>query len=209
MNINEIYEHIDYTLLKPEARPSEIIELCETAQEMGCASVCIPSAYVREMHYLFPDLKICTVVGFPLGNNDTLVKVYEAKQAVEHGAEEIDMVINIGAVKSGAWSFVLYEIERVKKAIGDKILKVIVETCMLTEEELIEVTKVVDHSSAEYIKTSTGFNGYGATYNCVNVIKQNIEHGTKVKASGGIKNETEAWLYIMLGADRLGMSRLP
>ena len=205
-----IYEHIDYTLLKATATYNDIYNLCKEAEEKGCASVCIPSCYVPFVYEHFPTLTICTVIGFPLGNSSTATKVAEATEAVENGAEEIDMVINVAYLKHGLYYAVKNEIEAVRETIEDNIiLKVIIETCYLTEEEIAIATRIVDESSADYVKTSTGFGSRGASFEDVIIIKENIHNGTKIKASGGIRTKEDMKKYIALGCDRIGASQLP
>jgi deoxyribose-phosphate aldolase len=204
-----IYEHIDYTLLKPTATHQDIWNLCEKAKEKGCASVCIPSCFVPFVADHFPTLTICTVVGFPLGNSSMATKVAEAREAVYYGANEIDMVINIAYLKHGLYYAVQKEIEEVKNAIGDRILKVIIETCYLNEDEIAIATKLVDESSADFVKTSTGFGTRGASFRDIIVMKSVITNGTKIKASGGIRTIEDMVKYIVLGCDRIGASKLP
>lgn len=204
-----IYEHIDYTLLKPTATKKDIFELCRKALIKNCASVCIPSHFVEFAHKHFPSLTICTVVGFPLGNSTTETKIAEAIDAIYHGAKEIDMVINIGELKNGNIHYVINEIEKVKRAIPCNILKVIIETCYLTKEEIILATGAVDLTYADYIKTSTGFGTRGASFEDILIMKKYIHHGTKIKASGGIRTKEEMEKYIALGCDRIGASKLP
>lgn len=204
-----IYGHIDYTLLKATATVNDIFNLCAKAEEEKCASVCIPSGFVSIMHELFPSLTICTVVGFPLGNSSISTKVFEAKEAIESGAKEVDMVINISEMKRGNIGYIKNEIEEVKKAVGNNVLKVIIETCYLTKAEIAIVTKVVDESSADYVKTSTGFGDYGARIEDVIVMKNAIHNGTKIKASGGIRTKEDMIKYLELGCDRIGASKLP
>ena len=204
-----IYSHIDYTLLKATTTYEDIWNLCEEAKEKGCASVCIPSCFVPFVADHFPTLTICTVVGFPLGNSSMATKVTEAREAVYYGADEIDMVINIGYLKHGQYYAVKREIEEVKEAIGDRVLKVIIETCYLDEEEIAIATRLVDNSSADYVKTSTGFGSRGASFEDVMIMKANITHDTKIKASGGIRTKEEMMKYILLGCDRIGASKLP
>lgn len=204
-----IYEHIDYTLLKPTATYNDVYNLCKKAEEKGCASVCIPSYFVPFAHELFPTLTICTVVGFPLGNSSTITKVVETRNAINKGATEIDMVINISALKSGNYNYIKEEIKEVKRAVGNHILKVIIETCYLTEEEIAIATKIVDNSSADFIKTSTGFGSRGASFDDILIMKKYIHHGTKIKASGGIHTLEEMKKYIVLGCERIGASQLP
>lgn len=206
-----IYEHIDYTLLKATATYNDIWNLCEEAKEKGCASVCIPSCYVPFVHEHFPTLTICTVVGFPLGNSSTATKVAEAIEAVENGANEIDMVINIAHLKHGLYYAIESEIEQIREAIGyGVILKVIIETCYLTEEEIAIATILIDKTSADYVKTSTGFGSRGASFEDILIIKENIcGNDTKIKASGGIRTKEDMMKYIALGCDRIGASKLP
>ena len=209
-----IYEHIDYTLLKATATNNDIWNLCEKAVEKGCASVCIPSHYVDFVYSFFPTLKICTVVGFPLGNCNTMAKVKEAESAVYDGANEIDMVINIGDMKNGNYHLIKEEIEtiyeRINRIDGRKIiLKVIIETCYLTNEEIAIATKIVDNTSADYVKTSTGFGTRGASFEDIVIMKENIYNDTKIKASGGIRTKEEMIKYLELGCDRIGASKLP
>ena len=208
-----IYEHIDYTLLKATATNNDIWNLCEEAVEKGCASVCIPSHYVGFVYDFFPTLKICTVVGFPLGNCNTMAKVKEAESAVYDGANEIDMVINIGDMKNGNYHLIKKEIdtisERIKKIDDGVNLKVIIETCYLTNEEIAIATRIVDESDADYVKTSTGFGSRGASFKDIEIIKANIHNYTKIKASGGIRTKKDMEKYLELGCDRIGASKLP
>lgn len=207
MNINN---YIDYTLLKATATYNDIYNLCKKAEEKGCASVCIPSCYVPFVYNHFPTLTICTVVGFPLGNSSTATKVAEATEAVENGANEIDMVINIAYLKHGLYYAVEDEIEQVRNAIGyGTVLKVIIETCELNNEEIAIATRLVDESSADYVKTSTGFGSHGASFEDIIIMKENIRNGTKIKASGGIRTKEDMMKYIALGCDRIGASKLP
>lgn len=204
-----IYEHIDYTLLKPTATYNDIWNLCEEAVKKDCASVCIPSCFIPFVYEHFPTLTICTVVGFPLGNCSTATKIAEAKEAIENGADEIDMVINIAHLKHGLYYAVKSEIEQVREAITYGTLKVIIETCYLTEDEIAIATRIVDDSSADYVKTSTGFGTRGASFEDIIIIKENIHNDTKIKASGGIRTKEDMMKYIMLGCDRIGASKLP
>ena len=205
-----IYEHIDYTLLKATASYDDIYNLCEEANEKGCASVCIPSCYVPFVFDHCPAVTICTVVGFPLGNSSTDAKVAEAESAVYYGASEIDLVMNIALFKNGQKYAVKNEIERVREAIGDDtILKVIIETCYLEEWEIESATRLVDSTSADYVKTSTGFGTRGASFEDIILMKKNVPNGTKIKASGGIRTKEEMMKYIALGCDRIGASQLP
>ena len=208
-----IYEHIDYTLLKATTTNEDIWNLCEKAVEKGCASVCIPSCYVPFVYDFFPTLKICTVVGFPLGSSNTETKVKEAMSAVYDGANEIDMVINIADMKNGNYHLIRKEIETIHKKIKEiddgVILKVIIETCYLTEKEIAIATKIVDNTTAEYIKTSTGFGTRGASFKDIEIMKANIHNDTKIKASGGIRTREDMEKYIEMGCDRIGASTLP
>lgn len=205
-----IYEHIDYTLLKATATYNDIYNLCKKAEEKGCASVCIPSCYVPFVYNHFPTLTICTVVGFPLGNCSTKAKIEETKKAIKDGAKEIDMVINIGDIKHGNYNHILEEINQIKyETFPNGILKVIIETCYLTDEEIAIATKIVDDSSADYVKTSTGFGTRGASFEDIMIMKENIHNGTKIKASGGIRTKSDMMMYIALGCDRIGASKLP
>lgn len=204
-----IYEHIDYTLLKATATYNDIWNLCKEADEKGCASVCIPSHFVDFVYNHFPALTICTVVGFPLGNSTTEIKIAEAQQAVDNGAEEIDMVMNIGELKNGNIWYVKEEINKIACVVGVRTLKVIIETCYLTDEEIALATQIVDESLADYVKTSTGFGTRGASFEDIIIMKENIHNGTLIKASGGIRTKEDMMKYIMLGCDRIGASKLP
>lgn len=203
-----IYEHIDYTLLKATATYNDIWNLCEEAEKKGCASVCIPPHFVGFVADHFPTLNICTVVGFPLGNSTIETKVAEAKEAKANGADEIDMVINIGELKNGNYPYIRKEIDSVVNATG-WIVKVIIETCYLTDEEIAIATKIVDESNADYVKTSTGFGTRGASFEDIMIMKENIHNGTLIKASGGIRTKEDMMKYITLGCDRIGASKLP
>lgn len=205
----EILKYVDHTLLKQESTWEEIKELCDDAIKYDTASVCIPPSFVKQaQEYVERKLKICTVIGFPNGYNTTDVKVYETRNAIKNGADEIDMVINIGWVKQGEYKEILDEINDVKEACGDKILKVIIETCLLTEEEKIELCKIVSVSKADYIKTSTGFSKAGATIEDIQLFKKYMVEGKGIKAAGGISNFEDAENFIKEGATRLGTSRL-
>lgn len=205
----KLTNYIDYTLLKPTATYNDIYNLCVNAEENECASVCIPSYFVPFAHELFPTLTICTVVGFPLGNSSTITKVVETRNAIKNGATEIDMVINISALKNGNYNYIKEEIKEVKRAVNNHILKVIIETCYLTEEEIAIATKIVDNSSADFVKTSTGFGSRGASFDDIVIMKNAITHGTKIKASGGIRTKEDMIKYITLGCERIGASKLP
>ncbi len=206
MTNQEILCHIDHTLLKPTATWAQIEELCRQAIEYKTASVCIPPCYIAQARAAFPQLCLCTVIGFPLGYNTTACKVFEAKEAVEQGADEIDMVINRGWVKEGNYRMVTEEIAAVRAAAKGKILKVIVETCDLTEEELKELCRCVSKAGADFIKTSTGFGAAGATYEAVKIMAENVAPGVRIKAAGGIRTREEMETYLALGCDRLGTS---
>lgn len=209
MDKKEILSRVDHTLLKQTATWEQIEKLCREGMEYSTASVCIPPCYVKQAKEFVGDkLAICTVIGFPNGNMTTAVKVFETKDALENGADEIDMVINIGMVKAGLYDLVLDEIRQIKAACGDKCLKVIIETCLLTEEEKKEMCRVVTESGADFIKTSTGFSTAGATPEDVVLMRKYSGPQVKVKAAGGIASIEDAVHFIDLGADRLGTSRL-
>ncbi len=212
MDFKEILAKCDHTMLTQTATWKEIKNLCDEGIDNGCASVCIPASYVRQTaDYLRnkeTKLKICTVIGFPNGYSTTRVKVFEAEDAVLNGANEIDMVINLGWVKDKKYDDVLEEIKAVKEACHGRILKVIIETCLLTEEEKLKMCKVVTDSGADYIKTSTGFSKSGATPQDVALFKANVGKNVKIKAAGGIGTLDDADLFLKLGASRLGTSRI-
>ncbi|MBR4933301.1 MAG: deoxyribose-phosphate aldolase [Clostridia bacterium] len=209
MDIKEILSKVDHTLLRVDARYDEITALIDDAVKYGCASVCIPPSYVKSAsEYAGGKIKICTVIGFPNGYNVTAVKCAEAEDAVKNGADEIDMVINVGMVKNGRFDDVQGEIRAVKAACGGKLLKVIIETCLLTEEEKIRMCQVVSASGADYIKTSTGFAGGGATAADVALMARHVTGGLKIKAASGISTIADAEEFIGLGASRLGTSRI-
>ena len=209
MNTKEILAKVDHTLLSPSATWAEIKAICDDGIKYSTASVCIPPSYVkRAAEYVSGRLKICTVIGFPNGYNTTAVKCAETEDAVKNGADEIDMVINIGLVKDGQYDAVLDEIKAIKKACGGKLLKVIIETCLLNEEEKIRLCQTVSESGADYIKTSTGFSTGGATFADVELMRKNSSPDLKVKAAGGISSLEDAEKMIALGADRLGTSRI-
>ena len=209
MNKNEILNIVDHTLLAQTATWEEIKEILDDAIKYDTASACIPASYVKQAaDYVAGKLPICTVIGFPNGYSTTAVKVVETADAVVNGAEEIDMVINIGWVKDGRFDEVLAEIKAIKEACQGKLLKVIIETCLLTEEEKIKMCEVVTESGAEYIKTSTGFSTSGATFEDVALMKKYVGPDVKIKAAGGISSFDDAERFIELGADRLGTSRL-
>ncbi len=209
MDVKEILSRCDHTLLKQEATWQQIKEVCDDGRNYECASVCIPPAYVRQAaEYVGNDLKICTVIGFPNGYATTEVKVFETEDAIRCGADEIDMVVNIGWVKDGRWDDILEELRAVKTSCQGRILKVIVEACLLTEEEKIKLCQLVTQAGADYIKTSTGFSTGGATREDVALFKAHVGPGVKVKAAGGIRTLQDAEEFIALGADRLGTSAI-
>lgn len=209
MEKRELLSRLDHTLLKQTATWEEIRRICEEGIKYQTASVCIPPCYVkRAKEYVQDKVNICTVIGFPNGNTTTAVKVLETRDAVENGADEIDMVINLGMVKERDYDRVLEEIQAVKQACGGKVLKVIIETCLLTEDEKLEMCRVVTRSGAEYIKTSTGFSTGGATFADVELMRKHVGEQVKVKAAGGISSVEDAEKFLDLGADRLGTSRL-
>ena len=209
MTREEILSHVDHTLLKPEATWPQIKVICDEAVENHTASICINTCYVRQaVEYLAGRIPVCCVVGFPLGAMDTESKAFEAKKAIENGASEVDMVINIGWVKDGLYDKVLDEIKAIKGHCDGRLLKVIIETCLLTEAEKIEMCRVVSESGADYIKTSTGFGGGGATREDVALFKAHVAPHVKIKAAGGIADLNDAKDFIALGADRLGTSRI-
>lgn len=198
--------YVDHTLLKPTATWNQIKTLCEEAMKYHTASVCIPCSFISRAHEAFPELNLCTVVGFPLGYSTTASKLFETREALHNGASEIDMVVNLGDVKEGNFDKVTEEIRELKKACGDKILKVIIETCYLTEEEKIELCHCVTDGGADFIKTSTGFGSAGATFDDIKLFKEHIGPGVKIKAAGGIRTYEDIVTYIELGCDRLGCS---
>lgn len=209
MDQKDIFGKVDHTLLLQGATWEEIRQICEDAMAYGTASVCIPPSYVKQAHeYMGDRMAVCTVIGFPNGYNTTAVKEFEAKDAIAAGAEEIDMVINIGWVKDGRYDLVEEEICTLKKACGDKILKVIIETCLLTEDEKIQMCETVTKAGADYIKTSTGFSTAGATFEDVALFAAHVGENVKIKAAGGISSFDDAEEFIRLGADRLGTSRI-
>jgi deoxyribose-phosphate aldolase len=206
MTNEEILKRIDHTLLKMTASWEEIKTLCDEAVKFNTASVCVPPSYVNSIHNEFKGLNICTVIGFPLGYSITAAKVLEAERAVLSGANEIDMVINAGDVKNNRFDFALEEIKLVKKACGEKILKVIIETCYLTEDEKIRLCKIVTEAGADFIKTSTGFGTAGAALADVELFKKHIGAGVKIKAAGGVKTRDDLESFITAGAARIGTS---
>ena len=209
MEKREILKRLDHTLLKPDATWEQIQTLCDEGIENQTASVCIPPSFVRRAkEYVGDKLKICTVIGFPNGYMTTAAKVAETADAVANGADEIDMVINIGCVKEGRYARVLQEIKEIKEACQGRVLKVIIETCLLTRDEKIQMCRVVTEAGADYIKTSTGFSTGGATFDDVAILREHVGPEVKVKAAGGISTAEDAEKFIRLGADRLGTSRL-
>ncbi|MGN0573991.1 MAG: deoxyribose-phosphate aldolase [Acutalibacteraceae bacterium] len=209
MDINKILSHCDHTLLAVDAKWEEIKQICDDGIKYKTASVCIPASFVKQAsEYADEKVKICTVIGFPNGYSTTASKVFEAADAVENGADEIDMVINIGWVKDGRFDDVLNEIKAVKSACKGKILKVIIETCLLTDEEKIKMCRIVTDSGADYIKTSTGFSKGGATKEDIILFSKNIGGNVKMKAAGGIRSFEDAEAFLELGCDRLGTSAI-
>lgn len=209
MDRNDIFKTVDHTLLTQGATWAEIKEICDDAVAYGAASVCIPPSYVkRAWDYLKGKMPVCTVIGFPNGYNTTKTKVFETRDAIENGAEEIDMVINIGDLKDRNYEKIQAEIEEIKAACGEKVLKVIIETCLLTEEEKIRMCQVVTEAGADFIKTSTGFSTAGATFDDIKLFAAHVGPGVKMKAAGGIKSFEDAEKFISLGASRLGTSRI-
>ena len=208
MDRKEILSHVDHTLLKPEATWPQIQTLCDEAIAYGCASVCINTCYVKQaVDYMAGRCKVCCVVGFPLGAMDTASKAFEARTAIENGASEVDMVINIGRLKNGEYDAVRDDIKAVKAAVGDKVLKVIIETCLLTDEEKIKMCDIVPEAGADFIKTSTGFSTGGATFHDVQLFAEHVKGRCKIKAAGGISTVEDIEKFLDLGADRLGTSR--
>ena len=207
--LRDILSRVDHTLLAQGATWKEIQAICDDGIKYGCASVCNPASYVKQAaEYVSGKIAVCTVIGFPNGYDTTAAKCFEAADAVKNGASEIDMVINVGWVKDGLYDRVLEEIRQVKAACGGKLLKVIIETCLLTDAEKIELCRVVSQSGADYIKTSTGFGGGGATREDVALFKAHVAPHVKIKAAGGIANLDDARDFVALGADRLGTSRI-
>ena len=209
MNINEILSKVDHTLLAQTSTWEQIKQTCDDAVKYKAASACIPPSFVkRAKEHVGENLAICTVIGFPNGYMTTPVKVFETKEALKDGADEIDMVINIGDLKDGNHEAVLSEISQIKQACGDKILKVIIETCLLTEEEMITMCDLVTRAKADYIKTSTGFSTAGAKREDIILFRKHLGENVKIKAAGGISSLEDAEDFIALGADRLGTSRI-
>ena len=209
MNTSDVLKIVDHTLLAQTATWAQIREILDDAMKYHTASACIPAAYVKQAaEYVQGRLPICTVIGFPNGYSTTETKVFEAKNAIENGASEIDMVINVGFLKDGRYEEVEEEIRKIHEACDGKILKVIIETCLLTDEEKIRMCELVTKAGAEFIKTSTGFSTAGATFADVKLMKEHVGEGVKVKAAGGISSFDDAEEFMRLGADRLGTSRL-
>ena len=209
MNIQEILSKVDHTLLSQTATWDEIKAICDDGIKYQTASVCIPSAYVKQAaEYVKGQVPICTVIGFPNGYVPTAIKCEEARLAIADGADEIDMVIRVGALKDKQYDAILEEIKAIKKVCGDKILKVIIETCLLTEEEKIKMCEIVMASGADFIKTSTGFSTAGATPDDIRIFAKHISAPVQIKAAGGIKSIADAEEFLALGAHRLGTSRI-
>ena len=209
MEIQDILEKCDHTLLRVDCTSEEIRKLCDQAIRYHCASVCIPPCHIAgARRYVGDQLTLCTVIGFPNGYMTTAAKAFEARDAIENGADEIDMVINVSMVKDGAWDAVEKDIRAVREATRGKLLKVIIECCLLTEEEKIRLCKIVSDCGCEYIKTSTGFSKGGATREDVALMRANVAPEVKVKAAGGISSLQDAEDFINLGAERLGTSRI-
>ncbi len=207
--MKHITEKVDHTLLKPVATWEDIKKICDEAKEMKVASVCIPPSYVKQAsEYLKDEIPVCTVIGFPLGYSTTKIKIEEAKDAIQNGAKEIDMVINIGDAKSGLFDKIEEEIRQIKEAVGSHILKVIIETCYLTENEKISLCKAVSNAKADFIKTSTGFGTNGATLEDIKLMRENVSKETRIKAAGGVKTIEDAEDFIKEGATRLGTSSI-
>lgn len=209
MDIQEILNHCDHTLLKQDATWEQIREIADDAIKYNTASICIPPCYIkRAKEYAGDKVKLCTVIGFPNGNETPATKIFETKDAIENGADEIDMVINIGELKAKNYDYVLDEIRRIKEACDGRILKVIIETCLLTDDEKIKMCELVTEAGADYIKTSTGFSTAGATFEDVELFAKHVGPDVKIKAAGGIGSIADAERFMELGADRLGTSRI-
>ena len=209
MNVNEMLKHVDHTLLTQTATWEEIKQICDDAVKYETASVCIPPSYVKQANeYMQGKIPVCTVIGFPNGYMTTKTNEFETKDAIANGASEIDMVINIGWLKDKKYDLVEEEIRTLKAACGEKILKVIIETCLLTEEEKIKMCELVTNAGADYIKTSTGFSTAGATFADIELFAKHTGSDVKMKAAGGISSLDDAEKFLVLGADRLGTSRM-
>lgn len=209
MDAKELVKHVDHTLLLQPSTWDEIRQICDDAIKYGTASVCIPPCYVKQAaEYMQGKIAVCTVIGFPNGNMTTAVKEFETKDALANGASEIDMVINIGWLKDKKYDLLEEEIRTLKTACGDRVLKVIIETCLLTEEEKIKMCEIVTKAGADYIKTSTGFSTGGATFDDVKLFAEHVGENVKIKAAGGISSLDDAEKFLALGAERLGTSRI-
>ena len=209
MELKEILSRVDHTYLKQNATWQEIKATCDEAMEFGTASACIPPSFVKQAkEYVGDKLAICTVTGFPNGYATTQTKCFESREAVANGADEVDTVINVGDLKSGNYDKILNELKAIKASVGDKILKVIIETCLLTDEEKIKMCELVTEAGADFIKTSTGFSTGGATREDIILFAAHVGKGVKIKAAGGISSLEDAVDFINLGADRLGTSRI-
>ncbi|MCR4675467.1 MAG: deoxyribose-phosphate aldolase [Lachnospiraceae bacterium] len=212
MSNEELLSHVDHTLLNVDATWDEIVEIIEDGMKYKTASICIPPSFVAPAaEYIAEadsELSVCTVIGFPNGYSTTAVKAYEAEEAVQNGASEIDMVVNVGWVKENRWDWIIDEINEVKEACGEKTLKVIIESCLLTEEEIVAMCQAINHSHADFIKTSTGFSTGGATFEVISLMAEHMSKDKKIKAAGGISTLDDARHFLELGADRLGSSRV-
>lgn len=209
MDIKDILAICDHTLLLQTSTWEEIKAICDDAMKYHTASVCIPPCFVKKAHeYMAGKIKVCTVIGFPNGNHTTASKVFETKDAIDNGADEIDMVINVGMLKAGEYDYVLNEIKEIRNACEGHILKVIIETCLLTDDEKIKMCEIVTKSGADFIKTSTGFSTAGATFDDVKLFAEHVGPGVKIKAAGGISSIADAEKFMELGASRLGTSRI-
>ena len=209
MDIKDILSKVDHTLLNPKATWEEIKNICDHGMKYSTASVCIPPSFVkRAKEYVGNRLKICTVIGFPNGYNTAEVKIFETENAIENGADEIDMVINLGDLMDKNYDNILSEITKIKSVCGERVLKVIIETCLLSEEQKIKMCEIVTKSGADFIKTSTGFSTGGATFEDIELFAKYVGENVKIKAAGGISSIADAEKFISLGADRLGTSRI-
>lgn len=209
MDIKDILSKVDHTLLNPKATWEEIKNICDDGMKYSTASVCIPPSFVkRAKEYVGNRLKICTVIGFPNGYNTAEVKIFETENAIENGADEIDMVINLGDLMDKNYDNILSEITKIKSVCGERVLKVIIETCLLSEEQKIKMCEIVTKSGADFIKTSTGFSTGGATFEDIELFAKYVGENVKIKAAGGISSIADAEKFISLGADRLGTSRI-
>lgn len=209
VEIKDILAICDHTLLLQTSTWEEIKGICDDAMKYHTASVCIPPCYVKQAaEYMQGKIPVCTVIGFPNGNHTTACKVFETKDAVANGADEIDMVINVGMLKAGAYDYVLNEIKEIKEACQGRVLKVIIETCLLTDEEKIKMCEIVTASGADFIKTSTGFSTAGATFADIELFAKHVGEGVQIKAAGGISSIADAEKFMELGANRLGTSRI-